>query len=97
MTSSVEYDNDDTEVGETTSNNKITKDEAEIGKESPFFPFYSPSIGRNWFSKRSFPTKSPAPNGSSNLTPRRFFRRQFPPPSPAKHIKSVLARQHGSV
>ncbi|KAK9054085.1 hypothetical protein SSX86_025162 [Deinandra increscens subsp. villosa] len=93
----VKDDNDDTEVEETTSNNKITKDESEIGKKSPFFPFYSPSPGRNWFSKKSSPAKSPAPNGSSNSTPRRFFRRPFPPPSPAKHIKSVLARRQGSV
>ncbi|KAL0396679.1 UNVERIFIED_CONTAM: CDPK-related protein kinase [Sesamum calycinum] len=30
-------------------------------------------------------------------TPRRFFKKPFPPPSPAKHIKAVLARRHGSV
>ncbi|KAI3777100.1 hypothetical protein L1987_46894 [Smallanthus sonchifolius] len=65
--------------------------------KSPFFPFYSPSPGRNWFSKKSSPAKSPAPNGSSNSTPRRFFRRPFPPPSPAKHIKAALARRHGAV
>ncbi|KAJ9562261.1 hypothetical protein OSB04_007421 [Centaurea solstitialis] len=68
------------------------------GKKSPFFPFYSPSPAHNWFSKKSpANAKSPAPNASSNSTPRRFFRRPFPPPSPAKHIKSVLARRHGSV
>ncbi|XXG61062.1 hypothetical protein AAC387_Pa04g2810 [Persea americana] len=65
------------------------KDEREVGKRSPFFPFYSPSPAR-FFSK-----KSPAPNTSS--TPRRFFRRPFPPPSPAKHIRAALARRHGSV
>lgn len=37
------------------------------------------------------PTRPPA---SGAGTPRRFFKR---PPSPAKHIKAVLARRHGSV
>ncbi|XP_010268715.1 PREDICTED: CDPK-related kinase 5 [Nelumbo nucifera] len=66
------------------------KAEAEVGKKSPFFPFYSPSPAHYLFSK-----KSPAP--SSNSTPRRFFKKPFPPPSPAKHIRAVLARRHGSV
>ncbi|PPS07296.1 hypothetical protein GOBAR_AA13350 [Gossypium barbadense] len=61
------------------------------GKKSPFFPFYSPSPGQYLFSK-----KSPA-RSSTNSTPKRFFRRPFPPPSPAKHIRAVLARRHGSV
>lgn len=93
-------DNNEKEVEETTTtttSKKTTKDEIEVGKKSPFFPFYSPSPAHNWFSKKSSPAKSPAPNASSNSTPRRFFRRPFPPPSPAKHIKSVLARRHGSV
>ncbi|KAI3500496.1 hypothetical protein L1887_36318 [Cichorium endivia] len=91
-------DNNDKEAEETTTTSKkTTKDEIEVGKKSPFFPFYSPSPAHNWFSKKSSPAKSPAPNASSNSTPRRFFRRPFPPPSPAKHIKSVLARRHGSV
>ncbi|XP_058088700.1 CDPK-related kinase 5-like isoform X2 [Magnolia sinica] len=68
------------------------KDDSDIGKRSPFFPFYSPSPAHHFFSK-----KSPAPNASSNSTPRRFFKRPFPPPSPAKHIRAVLARRHGSV
>ncbi|KAE8695931.1 Calcium/calmodulin-dependent serine/threonine-protein kinase 1 [Hibiscus syriacus] len=34
---------------------------------------------------------------SLTLTPKRLFRRPFPPPSPAKHIRAVLARRHGSV
>lgn len=39
--------------------------------------------------------KTPArPTASGAGTPRRFFKR---PPSPAKHIKAVLARRHGSV
>ncbi|XP_028760474.1 CDPK-related kinase 5 [Neltuma alba] len=71
------------------------KKEVENGKKSPFFPFYSPSPAHYLFSKKS-PARSPA-NGSSNSTPRRFFKRPFPPPSPAKHIKAVLARRHGSV
>ncbi|KAL3525717.1 hypothetical protein ACH5RR_014089 [Cinchona calisaya] len=59
----------------------------ESGKKSPLFPFYSPSPAHYLFSK-----KSPA-----NSTPRSFFKRPFPPPSPAKHIKAVLAKRHGSV
>ncbi|GER35677.1 calcium-dependent protein kinase (CDPK) family protein [Striga asiatica] len=64
------------------------------GRKSPFFPFfYSPSPAHYLFSKKS-PARSPAPGTG---TPRRFFKRPFPPPSPAKHIKAVLARRHGSV
>uniref|UniRef100_A0A1D1Z5S8 CDPK-related protein kinase n=1 Tax=Anthurium amnicola TaxID=1678845 RepID=A0A1D1Z5S8_9ARAE len=58
---------------------------------SPFFPFYSPSPSHSLFKK------SPAGGGSNAATPRRFFKRPFPPPSPAKHIRAVLARRHGSV
>ncbi|WCJ33317.1 Calcium-dependent protein kinase (CDPK) family protein [Euphorbia peplus] len=47
-------------------------------------PFYSPSPFRS----------SPA---SSISTPLRIFKRPFPPPSPAKHIRALLARRHGSV
>lgn len=66
------------------------KDEIEVAKKTPLFPFYSPSPAHFLFSKKS----SPAPNGGSNsTTPRRFFKR---PPSPAKHIKA-LARRRGSV
>ncbi|GMY11729.1 CDPK-related kinase 5 [Fagus crenata] len=64
-------------------------------KKSPFFPFYSPSPAHYLFSKKS-PARSPA-NVSSKSTPKRFFKRPFPPPSPAKHIRAVLARRHGSV
>ncbi|XWS41946.1 hypothetical protein CRYUN_Cryun17cG0125900 [Craigia yunnanensis] len=71
------------EKGSSNSNNE--------GKKSPFFPFYSPSPAHYLFSK-----KSPA-RSSTNSTPKRFFRRPFPPPSPAKHIRAVLARRHGSV
>ncbi|KAL5992681.1 hypothetical protein ACLOJK_013600 [Asimina triloba] len=68
------------------------EEDADVGKRSPFFPFYSPSPAKRFFSK-----KSPALNGGSNSTPRRFFKRPFPPPSPAKHIRAALARRHGSV
>ncbi|XP_010558347.1 PREDICTED: CDPK-related kinase 5-like [Tarenaya hassleriana] len=67
------------------------------GKKSPFFPFYSPSPAHYFFSKKT-PARSPAKNAASgNSTPKRFFKRPFPPPSPAKHIRAVLARRHGSV
>ncbi|PWA35002.1 CDPK-related protein kinase [Artemisia annua] len=80
---------------QTPANEDSIKHEIEIIKKSPFFPFYSPSPGRrNWFSKNPSPaTHSTA--GSTHSTPRRFFRRPFPPPSPAKHIKSVLAKRQG--
>ncbi|KAF8377511.1 hypothetical protein HHK36_030893 [Tetracentron sinense] len=67
------------------------KVEPEVGKRTPLFPFYSPSPAHYLFSK-----KSPA-NPGSNSTPRRFFKKPFPPPSPAKHIRSLLMRRHGSV
>ncbi|XP_052197511.1 CDPK-related kinase 5 [Diospyros lotus] len=73
------------------SQQRKKQEEAEVGKKSPFFPFYSPSPAHYLFSK-----KSPA-RSSANSTPKRFFKRPFPPPSPAKHIKAVLARRHGSV
>ncbi|XP_073311081.1 CDPK-related kinase 5-like [Primulina huaijiensis] len=68
-------------------------EDAEGGKKSPFFPFYSPSPAHYLFSKKS-PARSPAQDGG---TPRRFFKRPFHPPSPAKHIRAVLARRHGTV
>ncbi|KAJ4847043.1 CDPK- kinase 5 [Turnera subulata] len=74
------------------------KSELESVKKSPFFPFYSPSPAHYFFSKKSSPARSPARNATSaNSTPKRFFKRPFPPPSPAKHIRAVLARRHGSV
>ncbi|KAK1277026.1 CDPK-related kinase 5 [Acorus gramineus] len=62
---------------------------------SPYFSFfYSPSPAHpSFFSKKS-PSNN---NASSNSTPRRLFKHPFPPPSPAKHIRAVLARRHGSV
>ncbi|KAG6415655.1 hypothetical protein SASPL_123069 [Salvia splendens] len=83
------------ENGRTSGSFEKNKSEekGEAGKKSPFFPFYSPSPAHYLFSKKS-PARSPAPGSG---TPRRFFKRPFPPPSPAKHIKAVLARRHGSV
>ncbi|KAL7094518.1 hypothetical protein ACP275_11G108400 [Erythranthe tilingii] len=74
-------------------NAKKNDENHDVGKKSPFFPFYSPSPAHYFFSKKS-PARSPAPTSG---TPRRFFKRPFPPPSPAKHIRAVLARRHGSV
>ncbi|KAG6605265.1 CDPK-related kinase 5, partial [Cucurbita argyrosperma subsp. sororia] len=74
-----------------TGNPRTDTHEMENVKKSPFFPFYSPSPAHYLFSK-----KSPA-NASADSTPKRFFRKPFPPPSPAKHIRAVLARRHGSV
>lgn len=58
--------------------------------KSSNFPFYSPSPLRSLFKN------SPA-NSSVSSTPLRIFKRPFPPPSPAKHIRALLARRHGSV
>nr|GMC87601.1 CDPK-related kinase 5-like [Ipomoea batatas] len=78
------------QVPETPANNAAA---ADAGKKSPFFPFYSPSPAHYLFSK-----KSPATTAKSGAsTPGRLFKRPFPPPSPAKHIKSLLLRRHGSV
>ncbi|KAF5751222.1 hypothetical protein HS088_TW02G00232 [Tripterygium wilfordii] len=49
-------------------------------KQSPFFPFYTPSPAHG----------VKAPKSPASSTPMRIFRRPFPPPSPAKHIKAVL-------
>ncbi|KAK4481767.1 hypothetical protein RD792_012678 [Penstemon davidsonii] len=60
--------------------------------KTPKFPFYSPSPLSSAFKN------SPAHSSSSvSSTPLRFFKKPFPPPSPAKHIKALLARRHGSV
>ncbi|CAA0837406.1 CDPK-related kinase 1 [Striga hermonthica] len=40
---------------------------------------------------------SPANSNGVLSTPLRFLKRPFPPPSPAKHIRSLLARRHGPV
>ncbi|XP_073104598.1 calcium/calmodulin-dependent serine/threonine-protein kinase 1 isoform X2 [Elaeis guineensis] len=58
--------------------------------KQPKFSFYVPSPLPSSYKG------SPA-NSSVNSTPLRIFKRPFPPPSPAKHIKALLARRHGSV
>lgn len=70
------------EIQPISSNNESRK--------TPKFPFYSPSPLPSGFKN------SPA-NASVTSTPLRFFKRPFPPPSPAKHIRALLARRHGSV
>ncbi|EPS59727.1 hypothetical protein M569_15078, partial [Genlisea aurea] len=79
---------------------KPSEKPSEGGKESavnlpsgktPKFPFYSPSPLHSFFKG------SPANSSSSSSTPLRFLKRPFPPPSPAKHIKALLARRHGSI
>ncbi|CAA3011340.1 CDPK-related kinase 5 [Olea europaea subsp. europaea] len=77
---------------EISSNFDEKKEDLEVGKKSPFFSFYSPSPAY-FFSKKS-PLRSPAPG---NGTPRRIFKGKFPPPSPAKHIRALLAKRHGTV
>ncbi|TYK18738.1 CDPK-related kinase 7-like isoform X1 [Cucumis melo var. makuwa] len=64
--------------------------QSETPKTPTSFPFYSPSPLPNLFKN------SPA-NSSLTSTPLRLFKRPFPPPSPAKHIRALLARRHGSV
>lgn len=80
------------QVPETPANNA-----ADAGKKSPFFPFYSPSPAHYLFSKKSPAPPSTTAAKSGGSTPGRLFKRPFPPPSPAKHIKSLLLRRHGSV
>lgn len=60
-------------------------------RKSSNFPFYSPSPLPSLFKN------SPAANSSVSSTPLRIFKRPFPPPSPAKHIRALLARRHGSI
>lgn len=62
--------------------NGENSNETEAVKRSPLFPFYTPSPAHQFFSK---------------MSPARIFKRPFPPPSPAKHIRSLLARRRGSV
>ncbi|KAJ1297007.1 hypothetical protein BS78_01G345500 [Paspalum vaginatum] len=60
--------------------------------KQPKFSFYLPSP----LPPSSY-KGSPA-NSSVTSTPARGgFKRPFPPPSPAKHIRALLARRHGSV
>ncbi|KAL3819689.1 hypothetical protein ACJIZ3_005594 [Penstemon smallii] len=73
-----------------SENNESTTVNYSTGK-TPKFPFYSPSPLSSAFKN------SPANSSSVPSTPLRFLKRPFPPPSPAKHIKALLARRHGSV
>jgi len=75
--------NSNTHFTDTNADEQLPKNPIPTPKKSPLFPFYTPSPAHHFFSG-----KSPAPG-----TPRRFFK----PPSPAKHIRAVLARRHGSV
>ncbi|KAL6952276.1 hypothetical protein U1Q18_045724 [Sarracenia purpurea var. burkii] len=73
--------------------NHSRKDDPDVVKKSSFFPFYSPSPARYFVARKSLAPSSVA--ASANSTPRRL-NRPFMPPSPAKHIKALLARQHGT-
>jgi len=65
-------------------------------KSSSKFPFFSPSPLPSFF--KNSPANSTVSSNSTPLrTPLRIFKRPFPPPSPAKHIRALLARRHGSV
>ncbi|KAJ1691516.1 hypothetical protein LUZ63_015671 [Rhynchospora breviuscula] len=59
-----------------------------------FFPFYLPSPFPA--SVKSSPLN---PNSTPNrpTTPLHRLKKAFPPPSPAKHIKALIRRRHGSV
>ncbi|WOK93327.1 hypothetical protein Cni_G02024 [Canna indica] len=57
----------------------------------------TPSPAHSLFSSKKSPSVASEGGGSATATPRRFFKLPFPPPSPAKHIRAVLARRHGSV
>ncbi|XP_057983135.1 CDPK-related kinase 1-like isoform X2 [Malania oleifera] len=82
-----------TENPSTTSGDGICEPAAanfQTNSKTSNFPFYSPSPLPGAFKN------SPA-NSSVSSTPLRIFKRPFPPPSPAKHIRALLARRHGSV
>ncbi|KAL2326009.1 hypothetical protein Fmac_025067 [Flemingia macrophylla] len=59
------------------------------------FLFYSPSPLPSWFKSSPSSNSNPGSVGSTPL--RNILKRPFPPPSPAKHIRALLARRHGSV
>ncbi|KAK9157447.1 hypothetical protein Scep_004021 [Stephania cephalantha] len=86
----IETSHDQPETTTVVSENVETPSVNSEIKKASKFPFYSPSPLSSVFKN------SPA-NSSVNSTPLRFFKRPFPPPSPAKHIKALLARRHGSV
>ncbi len=56
------------------------------------FPFYLPSP-----LPASSYKSSPANSSVASTPARGGLKRPFPPPSPAKHIRALLARRHGSV
>jgi kinase len=60
--------------------------------KQPKFPFYLPSP----LPPSSY-KGSPANSSVASTPARDGFKRPFPPPSPAKHIRALLARRHGSV
>jgi hypothetical protein len=60
--------------------------------KQPKFPFYLPSP-----LPASSYKGSPANSSVASTPARGGFKRPFPPPSPAKHIRALLARRHGSV
>lgn len=60
--------------------------------KQPKFPFYLPSP-----LPASSYKSSPANSSVASTPARGGFKRPFPPPSPAKHIRALLARRHGSV
>ncbi|KAK6946148.1 Protein kinase domain [Dillenia turbinata] len=76
----------------TETPKRTKKNQNDVVKRSPFLPFYSPSPAHFLFSKKSSTLPSPSPSPA-----RKFFRKPFAPPSPAKHIKAVWARRHGTV
>uniref|UniRef100_A0A0D9VUB8 Protein kinase domain-containing protein n=1 Tax=Leersia perrieri TaxID=77586 RepID=A0A0D9VUB8_9ORYZ len=60
--------------------------------KQPKFPFYLPSP----LPPSSY-KGSPANSSVASTPARGGFKRPFTPPSPAKHIRALLARRHGSV
>lgn len=88
------------ETSQNQTENPVIPSENELvlnsqtGKASKF-PFYSPSPLPGSAYKGS-PANSSV-NSTPLRTPLRLFKRPFPPPSPAKHIRALLARRHGSV
>ncbi|CAI9272545.1 unnamed protein product [Lactuca saligna] len=61
-------------------------------KRWSFLALYTRGPAYYFFSRKS---SSPATNGKTNPTVRRFFRRAFQPLTRAQHMKAVLARRHG--
>lgn len=92
-------------IESTQQNNEVGGERGEVvvlptsshkaSKSSSKFPFYSPSPLPSLF--KNSPAYSNSNSSSVSSTPLRIFKRPFPPPSPAKHIRALLARRHGSV